>query len=387
MKKIVNLIISFLIAIAITPLLLGAAAYFIIPIAFVLLNLLDVINAIIDLDIVAILTQLGILIIVVALSGAVLYLPFFLRAKMDAYLRANPKKQTTYTNFISSRRIKLITKITSYILLSSFAVIFLFPMFWMLASSTKPDSLTYQQMGSLASFFPSFNTGVSWFEGYKSVWVDFSIWKYGLNSLFYSGVIVTGNIFVNSMAGYALAKYNFPGKRLIFTVIIGLIIIPIETTIIPLYTIVHSLGLTGTVFAIMITPLVSVFNIFLFRQFFMGIPKEIEEAALLDGASKFRIYRSIILPLSKPILATVATFTFIGVWNDYVWPLMVLPPPTGNTWPLYPIQAALNTIQQHPTITTMEVMSSLTLTTIPLIIVYIAAQKYIVNGLGHTGMK
>lgn len=286
-----------------------------------------------------------------------------------------------------SKRVWRGHKFAEYFLLILGSMAFLFPLIWMIASSTKPDYEIYQQMGKIVGLLPNIKNFKNWFEGYKSVIVNYNLWKYAINTVFYAVIILTGNIIVNSLAGYALAKLNFPGKNLIFTIILLLIILPIETTMIPLYTIVHNLRFTGTILAIIIPPLVSVYNIFLFKQFFQNIPKELEEAAEIDGANKFTIYRKIILPLSKPIIATVATFSFIGTWNDYIWPIMVLPAPSGNEWPLYPIQAALNTIQQNPTITTMEVMSSLTLATIPMIIFYIFMQKYIVEGLSTTGVK
>lgn len=208
-----------------------------------------------------------------------------------------------------------------------------------------------------------------------------------INSIFYSSMIAIGNVIISSLAGYALAKYHFPGKKLIMGLVIGLVIVPIETTIIPLYTIMHNLGLTGTILAIIIPPIISVYNIFLFRQFFIGLPKEVEEAAMVDGASKFKIYTHVIMPMSKPIVATVATLAFIGGWNDYIWPIMVLPAPTGDGWPLYPIQAALNTIQQVQTVTQGQILASLTLTTIPLLIIYIMAQKYIVEGFTSSAIK
>ena len=172
--------------------------------------------------------------------------------------------------------------------------------------------------------------------------------------------------------------------------IIFLIVVPVETSIIPLYEIVSELlGLSGvmTVAGVILPAAISIFNIFLFIQFFEGIPKEYEEAARIDGASTIGIFFKIILPLSKPIIATVAVFCFIGVWNDYIWPMMILPYPEPGEWPLYPIQNAINTIQNIPGVTTGEKMASLIVTSIPIFIVYVAAQKYIVQGFGSAGLK
>jgi fructooligosaccharide transport system permease protein len=267
------------------------------------------------------------------------------------------------------------------------SIVFLFPTVWMLAASTKSDVMIFSEIGTLSSFLPNFSEPDRILANYVDLFTEHNIWKYMLNSVLYASVIVTGNILVNSMAGYALAKYYFPGQKLILGFIIFLIVVPIETTIIPLYTIVHNMKMTGTVLALIIPPLVSAFNIFLFRQYFISVPRELEEAAVIDGATKLQVFFKIILATSKPIIATISTLTFIGAWNDYIWPIMVLPAPSGEGWPLYPIQAALNTIQNLPTISTGEVMASLTVTTIPLVALYIIAQKYIVDGFRTAGIK
>ena len=164
-----------------------------------------------------------------------------------------------------------------------------------------------------------------------------------------------------------------------------LIIVPVETSIIPLLSICKiMLKLTKSlsILAIILPSAISIFNIFLFIQFFSSIPKEFEEAARMDGANTVKVFFKVILPLSKPILATVAVFCFIGVWNDYLWPTMVL---TDEN--MYPIQAALTTIQSIEGIETGQIMASLVTTSIPIFVGYVAAQKYIVKGFGAGGLK
>ena len=198
------------------------------------------------------------------------------------------------------------------------------------------------------------------------------------------------NVLINGLAAYVMAKFDFPGKGFFSFIIMFLIVVPVETSIIPLYSIVKVLlGLkqTASVLAVILPSSISIFNIFLLMQFFEGIPKEYEEAARIDGAGNLRIFFSIVLPLSKPIIATVATFCFIGVWNDYLWPTMVLPYAEEGEWPLYPIQSALTSIKSIQGITTGEVMASLVVTSIPIFVVYVAAQKYIVQGFGTAGLK
>ena len=142
-----------------------------------------------------------------------------------------------------------------------------------------------------------------------------------------------------------------------------------------------------TVLGVILPAAISIFNIFLFTQFFQNIPKEYEEAARIDGANTWDVFIKVIMPLSKPIIATVAVFCFIGVWNDYLWPSMILPTADDGSWPLQPIQTALYTIQSMTGITTGEVMASLVITSIPIFVLYVAAQKYIVKGFGTAGLK
>ena len=270
------------------------------------------------------------------------------------------------------------------------AVIFLFPLVYMLATSTKSESAYAADAGSLAMFLPDFKNLSAVFDNYGQVFTEYGIWRYALNSVVYAAVVIVLNIIINGLAGYVMAKFDFPGKAFFSFVILFLIVVPVETSIIPLYSIVKVLlKLKGfsSVLAVILPSSISIFNIFLFIQFFEGIPKEYEEAARIDGAGSLRIFFSMILPLSKPIVATVATFCFIGVWNDYLWPTMVLPYAEEGAWPLYPIQSALTSIQSIQGITTGEIMASLVVTSIPIFIVYVVAQKYIVQGFGSAGLK
>jgi fructooligosaccharide transport system permease protein len=259
----------------------------------------------------------------------------------------------------------------------------------MIATSTKSEAQYALDAGTISMFLPSFDFS-QMFNNYSILFTEFDVWKYFVNSLMYAAVIIVLNILINGLAGYAIAKFTFPGKKFFNFIIIFLIVVPVETSIIPLYSIVKNiLGLKAelSVLAIILPATISIFNIFLFVQFFQGIPTEYEEAARMDGASNLRVFFSVIVPLSKPIIATVAVFCFIGVWNDYLWPIMVLPYASPDEWPLYPIQAALTSIQTIEGITTGQVMASLVVTSLPIFIVYIVAQKYIVQGFGSAGLK
>lgn len=291
---------------------------------------------------------------------------------------------------VKVKRKKIAYSTIYYICGTLLALFFLFPLVYMLATSTKSESTYASDAGTLMMFLPDFKNLSAAADNYNKVFVAYGIWQYALNSVVYAAIIIVLNIVINGLAGYVMAKFDFPGKGFFSFIILFLIVVPVETSIIPLYSIVKVLlGLKGTasVLAVILPSAISIFNIFLFIQFFEGIPKEYEEAARIDGAGSLRIFFSMILPLSKPIVATVATFCFIGAWNDYLWPTMVLPYAEEGAWPLYPIQSALTSIQSIQGITTGEIMASLVVTSIPIFIVYVVAQKYIVQGFGSAGLK
>lgn len=281
---------------------------------------------------------------------------------------------------------KVAANVIYYVFGAVLSLFFLFPLIYMLAVSTKSDSAIAESAGTLSMFLPDFSNLGSMFENYKTLFTEYGIAKYALNSIRYAIIVIFLNIIINGLAGYVLAKFRIPGKKFFTFIILFLIVVPVETSIVPLYMVVKTLlGLKGSasILGIIMPATVSVFNMFLFMQFFQGIPKDYEEAARIDGAGTLKIFFRIILPLSKPIVATVAVFCFIGVWNDYLWPTMVL----VNYPDLMPVQSALTTIQSIEGITTGEVMASLVITSIPIFIVYVAAQKYIVQGFGSAGLK
>lgn len=266
-----------------------------------------------------------------------------------------------------------------YILLIILAFMFLFPMVWMVVSAMKPEADIFNNLSSIKAFLPSLNPA-NWFKTFQEVSERFSIATYLLNSIFYGLTFALGSIIINSMAGFAFAKINFSGKKILFGFLLALLIIPVETILIPQFTIVNSLGLINSRLAVVLPAMASVFNIYLFRNYFIAIPEEIIESAKLDGASIMRIFFSIMLPMSKPALATVGVLSFISSWNDYIWPLMVLTDKSK-----FSIQVAITTINTTQPVYINQVMAVLTISTIPLVIVYIVAQKYIVQGLGGSG--
>lgn len=269
--------------------------------------------------------------------------------------------------------------VLEYTLLFLLAALFIFPMLWMVVSSMKPEADVYNNLSSLKAFLPSLNPA-NWFKTYQEVVSRFSIGTYLMNSLFYSLTFAAGSILINSLAGFAFAKINFSGKKIVFGIMLALLIIPVETILIPQFTIVNTLGLVNTRLAVILPAMASVFNIYLFRNFFIAIPEEIIESAYLDGATIIKIFFKIMLPMSKPAIATVGVLSFISSWNDYIWPLMVL---TDSI--KFSMQVAITTINTTQPVYINQVMAVLTISTIPLIIIYIVAQKYILQGLGGSG--
>jgi fructooligosaccharide transport system permease protein len=243
----------------------------------------------------------------------------------------------------------------------------------------KPEVEIYNDMSNIKAFLPSFHPS-DWFVSYKQVLLRFHLLGYIGNSLFYGLCVAVGSIIINGMAGYAFAKLNFSGKKVLFGLLLAILIVPFETILISQFTIIHSIGLVDTRLAVILPALAGAFNIYLFRNFFMAIPTEIIESAKLDGANTWQVFWRVMLPMSKPAVATVGTLAFIGSWNDYIWPLMVLTDKSK-----FPIQVAITAINSTDPVYTNQVMAVLTISTVPLIIIYIVAQRFILEGIGGSG--
>jgi multiple sugar transport system permease protein len=184
------------------------------------------------------------------------------------------------------------------------------------------------------------------------------------------------------MAGFAFAKYNFKAKDKIFNLLLSSMIIPAQVTMLPLFLMLKSLGFINTYFAIIIPGLANIFGIFLIRQYALSIPDSLIEAARIDGASDFQIYRIIILPLCMPILVTLAIFTFLGTWNDFLWPLIAL---TNDS--MYTLPVALANLMGEHTKDPELMMAGSVITIIPVLMVFLALQKYYIRGIMMGSVK
>ena len=271
-------------------------------------------------------------------------------------------------------------QILIYIGMTVAALIFMFPLIWMIVSSFKDDAMIFSDITSLKAFLPAFKEDI--FFNYKEVLAKLPLIKAMLNSLSYIVVIIALGLIVNSMAGYAFARLKFPKKNLFFSLILAVMIIPGQTVMLPQFSIIYKLGLSNSYLALILPAIASPMYIFLFRQNFMGIPESIEEAAKLDGASAVRTFFQLIVPLAKPVYATVSILVFIACWNDFVWPVMVISDSSKQT-----IQMALSSLFSIQPVNYGNVMAGLTLVTIPVLIIFLSLQKYYVAGIASTGAK
>ena len=265
------------------------------------------------------------------------------------------------------------------VLITLIALFFLFPLVWMIASSMKSEAEIYKNMTSWKAFLPSANIN-EWFGAYAQLFKRFPIMHYILNSVTYALCLTAGSLVINGLAGYGFAKFKFTGNKILFSILIAMMVIPGATLIIQQFQIAKNMGLLNTILAVVLPGMASPFYIYMFKNAFEAIPESVSEAAAMEGAGSFRIFWNILLPMDKPTIATVGTLAFIGSWNDYVWPLMVL-----NDSSQFPLQVAITNVNVTQPVYMNQVMAILTISTIPLVLVYIFAQKYLVQGLGSAG--
>ena len=267
------------------------------------------------------------------------------------------------------------------IILLILSLFFLFPVIWMLANSFKGDAAITTDMNTLRAFVPPALTG-SFFDNYVTILFDTQFIRYMVNTLFYAAILIVLSIVVNGLAGYALAKIKFPFRDQWLLIILALMIVPMETTITIHFLIIAKAGLLNTMLGYILPMIVSPFNIFLFRQVFVGLPDDVYEAAQLDHCGPVKYFFTMVLPMSKSVVAAVSVFTFLGVWNDYLWPSLVF-----TSSDLLTAQIGLNAITSNDATTVGQTLAVITLVTIPVIIIYSFFSKYIVEGVISTGSK
>jgi len=274
-------------------------------------------------------------------------------------------------------------EVSRLFLLLAVAIIMLIPLLWTFVTSIKPEALTL-------TYPPRWIPEKATFENYREVWgrasltADIVFSRCFFNSTFLAIVTVFLTLIVTSLAAYAFSRLSFPGRDFIFMVVLSTLIVPGEIILIPLFMICYRLGWINSYNAVIFPGLGGAFGVFLLRQFFLTIPKELEEAARIDGCGSFRILITIILPLSKSALAALAIFTFLGSWNNFVWPFVVLIDGSKMTLPVALAQF-INTGGNWSVYG--KVMAAAGIASIPPILIFMFAQKQIISSIAITGLK
>ncbi|HET7800270.1 MAG TPA: carbohydrate ABC transporter permease [Humibacillus xanthopallidus] len=267
-------------------------------------------------------------------------------------------------------------------------LVFGLPLLFMIVSSFKPDLQIFDDLGSIKAFLPTGNISA---DNYTGVFGRVPFAQFMMNSVIITVVTVVLGIVVNSMAAFALARIGFKGGGIVLGIILATLIVPFETLALPLLWWSNKLPFIGPdgisegwldTYQVQIIPFIAnAFSIFLFYQYFDSIPKELDEAAKVDGAGWFRIYRSIVMPLSGPAIATVAILTFLPMWNQYLWPLMAV-----QTEELRPVMVGIDYFKQLNT-SWGQIMAYATMITAPVLILFIAFQRSFINSIASSGVK
>ncbi|MEQ9353719.1 carbohydrate ABC transporter permease [Coleofasciculus chthonoplastes] len=267
-------------------------------------------------------------------------------------------------------------RIWTYILLSAIALVMLFPLFWLISTSLKSST------ENIFAFPPQLLPSQPTIENYSKVWQTNPFGQYIWNSCIVAILTVTFNLLFCSLAAYPLARLNFRGRDIIFAIVVSTIMIPFQIVMIPLYILMVQLGLRNSYLGIIFPNLASAFGIFLLRQAFQGVPKELEEAARMDGCSELGLWWNVMIPAVRPALVTLAIFVFIGSWSDFLWPLIVLDRPEYYTLPLGVARLAGTFSLDWRLIAAGSVISIA-----PVLLFFILMQRYIVPNDSGSGVK
>lgn len=269
----------------------------------------------------------------------------------------------------------LIRRIFIHLLLFLGLAITLAPFIWMISTSFKSSE-------SVFTFPPQWIPKHPTIEQYQTLFREVNFLQFFKNSVIVAFGITLFSLFLNSLGGFAFAKHKFPGREKIFALLLATMMVPGQITMIPVFLMLKTVGLINSYWGLIIPAGASAFGIFLMRQFITTIPTDLIESARIDGCSEFRIYWTIILPLCKPVLAALGIFTFMGSWNAFLWPLIVMIKENMYTLPV----ALANLSGQHATKFGL-LMAGAVVVVIPVLIVFIVAQRYVIKGVAVTGLK
>lgn len=271
---------------------------------------------------------------------------------------------------------RMIGKIIIYILLALLVIITILPFVWMLSASIKSDREVFQM-----NPFVLVPENPHW-DNYLKIWTKIPFATFIKNTVVLTIVVTLLQLFTSSFAAYAFAKLEFKGKKQLFLAYISTIAMPWQVYMVPQFLMMRKMGLNDTLLAMVVLQAFSAFGVFLMRQFYMGIPDSLCEAARIDGMSEFKIYTNIMLPLSKPALATLTIFTFVATWNDYLGPTIYLKTEAKKT-----IQIGLQRFIGQYSSEYGLIMAGSVISLIPVLIVFLALQKYFVEGIATSGVK
>lgn len=277
-------------------------------------------------------------------------------------------------NWRGHRARRALSRLGVHAILSLMGVLVVIPFLWMVTTSLKPADQVYSPPFLLPAHF-------AW-QNFVEAWNEAPFGRFYLNSAVMAIGITAGQLIFSSLAAYAFARLRFPGRDVLFFVFLGTMMVPIYVTLIPTYLIVHRLGWINTYPALIVPRLVSPFGIFLMRQYYLTIPADLDEAALMDGASRLGIWRRVILPLSRPALAALGIFAFLFAWNDFLWPLVVTKATAMRT-----VQLGLAMFQGRYETRWTLLMAGTVTATLPGIAVFLLAQRRFIESIALTGLK
>ncbi len=277
---------------------------------------------------------------------------------------------------LSYRQRQLFAKIATYAILVIFALLFLMPIAWMLSTSFKPKS---QWFSRTLDWIPRTITTDNYTRILNSPATPMARWF--VNSGVLALISTTLILFIDAMAAYAYARMQFVGRKALFAILLATLFLPGVMFLVPNFLTIFRVGLLNNYLGVIIPGLAGVFGVFFLRQFFETIPKELEEAAQIDGASTFRTFWSVALPLARPALATLGIITFLASWNDFLWPLLILKDRQLQTLPV-----GLRTLQGAYTSEYGQMMAGAVIAAVPVIILYVTLQKFIVQSVATSGL-
>jgi multiple sugar transport system permease protein len=263
-----------------------------------------------------------------------------------------------------------------YLVLSVGLIAVLGPFVWMALSSVKPEA-------EVREVPPTWLPRDVTLDNYDTLFTDLNLSTYFLNSVIVATVVTLGNVAFGSMLGYALAKLQFRGRRVLFGVVLGTLMLPFVVTFIPLFVLVTNLGLANSLPGMILPYLVQPFGVFLMRQYMLSLPDDLIDAARVDGAGELRIFASVMLPLCGPALATLGILTFLASWNNFLWPLVIAQ--TDDKYTL-PVAIALYSIGEHSTDYGL-LLAGAVVVVLPVIVVFLVLQRHFIQGFAMTGIK